>query len=70
MRKSRFTEGRIVGVLRKQEAGATTAAVRRRHGIGEQTFYRRKAMRALVSIDGGAATGPLVRGRRWRSRSI
>ena len=43
MRKSRYSEGQIIGVLREQESGATTAEVCRRHGISEQTFYPWKA---------------------------
>ena len=43
MRKRRFSEEQIVGVLREQEIGATTAEVCRRHGISEQTFYCWKA---------------------------
>jgi putative transposase len=35
MRKSRFSEAQIIGVLREQEVGATTAEVCRRHGISE-----------------------------------
>ena len=41
--ESRFSEEQVIGVLREQEAGGTTADVCRRHGISEQTFYRWKA---------------------------
>jgi putative transposase len=43
MKGSRFNEEQIIGILREQEAGATTADVCRKHGISEATFYKWKA---------------------------
>jgi len=39
MKRSRFSEEQIIGILREQEAGAKTADVCRRHGISSATFY-------------------------------
>lgn len=43
MKRSRFSEEQIIGILREQEAGAPTADVCRRHGISSATFYKWKA---------------------------
>ena len=43
MKRSRFTEEQIIGVLKEQEAGMPTAEVCRKHGISSATFYKWKA---------------------------
>ena len=43
MKRKRFTEEQIMGVLKEAEAGARTADLARRHGVSEATIYNWKA---------------------------
>jgi putative transposase len=43
MKRARFTEQQVIGVLKEQEAGAKTADLARRHGVSEATIYNWKA---------------------------
>ena len=43
MKRSRFSEEQIIGILKEQEAGMATAEVCRRHGISSATLYKWKA---------------------------
>jgi putative transposase len=43
MKRARFTEGQIIGILREHEAGAKVADLTRKHGISDATFYNWKA---------------------------
>ena len=39
MRRSRFSEEQIIGVLKEHQAGLAVAEICRRHGISDATFY-------------------------------
>jgi putative transposase len=43
MKRSRFTEEQIIGVLKEHELGAKTADLCRKHGVSEATFYNWKS---------------------------
>ena len=43
MKRSRFTEEQIIGMLKEQEAGLSTPELCRKHGVSQATFYKYKA---------------------------
>ena len=43
MKRSRFTEEQIIGILKEHESGVPTAEVCRKYGISSATFYKYKA---------------------------
>jgi putative transposase len=43
MKRSRFTQEQIIGVLKEHQAGATAADLCRKHGISDAKFYTWRA---------------------------
>jgi putative transposase len=43
MKKSKFTESQIIGILKAQESGRSVADICREHGISQPTFYQWKS---------------------------
>ena len=55
MKRKRFSEAQIIGVLQEAEAGVKKQDLCRKHGLTEQTFYRWR------SKDGGLRVSDVTR---------
>lgn len=50
MKRARFTEEQIIGILRENDAGAKTGELARKHGVPEGTIYAWKAKFGGMSV--------------------
>jgi putative transposase len=51
MKKTRFTEVQIIGILSEQEQGMKVSDLCRKHGISEATFYNWKSKYGGMKVD-------------------
>ena len=50
MKKSKFSESQIVGILKQGDAGVPVAQILREHGISQATYYNWKAKYGGASV--------------------
>jgi len=43
MKRSRFSEEQIIGILKEHQAGFSATDLCRKHGISDATFYKRRS---------------------------
>jgi len=51
MKKSKFSESQIIGILKEQQTGKSTSDICREHGISQATFYGWKAKYSGMEVN-------------------
>ena len=63
MRKSKFSESQIVGILKDAESGVPVADLLRKHGVSKATFFKWRSKRSSpltgYHIEAQAAKSPI-----------
>ena len=50
MRRSRFSEEQIIGILKEHQAGLSARELCRKHGMSDATFYKWKARYGSLQV--------------------
>ena len=50
MKRKRYSEEKIISILKEHEAGASMPELSRRHGVAENTLYRWKSKYAGMEV--------------------
>lgn len=50
MKKARFTQKQIIGILKEYQAGVSTADLCRKHGIRDETFCTRRSKQGGMDV--------------------
>jgi len=51
MKKTRFTESQIIGILKQQQTGQSVSDICREHGISQATFYNWKSKYSGLEVN-------------------
>lgn len=51
MKKTKFTESQIIGILKEQESGKKVADICREHGISQPSFYQWKSKYSGMDVN-------------------
>ncbi len=51
MKKTKFTESQIIGILKSQEQGKKVGDICREHGISQPTFYQWKSKYSGMDVN-------------------